>query len=306
MIVLKILLWIFLGILGLIVLVCAIPADVDFSYIDGKIKYKIKLWFFDLMDSSKNGFLDKRKRKKAQKAEKKKQKKDSSEEVETFDSPDIDDLLPDISEEDAELYDFEDAANSDEATAAETVDEPVSDEPVKEKKKKKDKKKKDKKKKNVTEDEDLSDDWDDSDDDDSEEKKSLGQKLEKLGNLWLAAKNPASMIFKGFKFRNFYIDFIIANEDAYKCALSYGRYSTLIYCGLAQFSRLFTIRFKTVDIQPGFGLDKGRWDTSFNVRFRLGTAVIAAIWFVSVYLFRVLIPGKLKRRKEKRSAAVQK
>ena len=114
------------------------------------------------------------------------------------------------------------------------------------------------------------------------------------------------MIFKGFKFRNFYIDFIIANEDAYKCALSYGRYSTLIYCGLAQFSRLFTIRFKTVDIQPGFGLDKGRWDTSFSVRFRLGTAVIAGIWFIAVYLFRVMIPGKLKKRREKRTAAVQK
>jgi len=295
MIVLKILLWIFLVILGLIVLVCAVPADVDFSYIDGKMKYRIKLWFFDLMDSSKEGFLDKRKRKKKLKAEKKR-KEAVPDSVEEYSPPDEAERV----QEDDELADMYDIADEDDVPP-ETADEPIADEPVKEKKKK-DKKKK---KKEAAEDE-LPDDWDDGEDEDGEEKKSIGQKLEKLGNIWLAAKNPASMIFKGFKFRNFYIDFIIANEDAYKCALSYGRYSTLIYCGLAQLSRLFTIRFKTVDIQPGFGLDKGRWDTSFSVRFRLGTAVIAGIWFIAVYLFRVIIPGKLKKRKEKRTAAVQK
>ena len=294
MIVLKILLWIFLVILGLIVLVCAVPADVDFSYIDGKMKYKIKLWFFDLMDSSKEGFLDKRKRKKKLKAQKKKEQETApADSVEEYSPPE------DIgSAEDFDDIEVPEDVQDNESPAAETVDEPIDDEPVEDKKKKK--------KKDKTAEDELPDDWDDGEDDDGEEKKSIGQKLEKLGNIWLAAKNPANMIFKGFKFRNFYIDFIIANEDAYKCALSYGRYSTLIYCGLAQFSRLFTIRFKTVDIQPGFGLDKGRWDTSFSVRFRLGTAVIAGIWFIAVYLFRVMIPGKLKKRREKRTAAVQK
>ena len=298
MIVLKILLWIFLVILGLIVLVCAVPADVDFSYIDGKMKYKIKLWFFDLMDSSNEGFLDKRKRKKKLKAQKKKEQETApADSVEEYSPPE------DIgSAEDFDNIEVPEDVQENESPAAETVDEPIDDEPVRDKKKKKEKKKK---KKDKTAEDELPDDWDDGEDDDGEEKKSIGQKLEKLGDIWLAAKNPANMIFKGFKFRNFYIDFIIAN-DAYKCALSYGRYSTLIYCGLAQFSRLFTIRFKTVDIQPGFGLDKGRWDTSFSVRFRLGTAVIAGIWFIAVYLFRVMIPGKLKKRREKRTAAVQK
>lgn len=299
MIVLKILLWIFLVILGLIVLVCAVPADVDFSYIDGKMKYKIKLWFFDIMDSSKEGFLDKRKRKKKLKAQKKKEQETApADSVEEYSPPEDIDFA-----EDFDNIEVPEDVQENESPAAETVDEPIDDEPVEDKKKKKEKKKK---KKDKTAEDELPDDWGDGEDDDGEEKKSIGQKLEKLGDIWLAAKNPANMIFKGFKFRNFYIDFIIANEDAYKCALSYGRYSTLIYCGLAQFSRLFTIRFKTVDIQPGFGLDKGRWDTSFSVRFRLGTAVIAGIWFIAVYLFRVMIPGKLKKRREKRTAAVQK
>ena len=130
MIVLKILLWIFLVILGLIVLVCAVPADVDFSYIDGKMKYRIKLWFFDLMDSSKEGFLDKRKRKKKLKAEKKR-KEAVPDSVEEYSPPDEAERV----QEDDELADMYDIADEDDVPP-ETADEPIADEPVKEKKKK--------------------------------------------------------------------------------------------------------------------------------------------------------------------------
>lgn len=290
MIVLKILLWIFLVILGLIVIICAVPADVDFGYVDGKLSYRIKLWFFDLMDSSHNGFLDKRKKKK--KAKRKKDKPDVPAD-EAFDIPDIpEDELPD-----------EDIAEGTPSAAvtAETVQSDASDTSDKDKKKKKKDKKK--KEKEVVYDEDG--EVDDEEEPAKKEGKSLGDKLEMIGGIWLAAKNPAHMVFKGFKFRNFYIDFIIADEDAYKCAVKYGRYSTLIYNGLAQMSRLFTLRFRTVDIQPGFGLDKGRWDTSFSVSFRLGTAVIAGLWFLITYIFRVFLPGKRRKRKARKAAAVQ-
>jgi len=290
MIVLKILLWIFLVILGLIVIICAVPADVDFGYVDGKLSYRIKLWFFDLMDSSHNGFLDKRKKKK--KAKRKKEKPDVPAD-EAFDMSDIpEDELPDedIAEETPSA-----------AVTAETVQSDASDTSDKDKKKKKKDKKK--KEKEVVYDEDG--EVDDEEEPAKKEGKSLGDKLEMIGGIWLAAKNPAHMVFKGFKFRNFYIDFIIADEDAYKCAVKYGRYSTLIYNGLAQMSRLFTLRFRTVDIQPGFGLDKGRWDTSFSVSFRLGTAVIAGLWFLITYIFRVFLPGKRRKRKARKAAAVQ-
>lgn len=293
MIVLKILLWIFLVILGLIVIICAVPADVDFGYVDGKLSYRIKLWFFDLMDSSHNGFLDKRKKKK--KAKRKKDKPDVPAD-EAFDMSDIHDIAEDeIPDEDI----AEETPSA--AVTAETVQSDASDTSDKDKKKKKKDKKK--KEKEVVYDEDG--EVDDEEEPAKKEGKSLGDKLEMIGGIWLAAKNPAHMVFKGFKFRNFYIDFIIADEDAYKCAVKYGRYSTLIYNGLAQMSRLFTLRFRTVDIQPGFGLDKGRWDTSFSVSFRLGTAVIAGLWFLITYIFRVFLPGKRRKRKARKAAAVQ-
>ncbi len=293
MIVLKILLWIFLVILGLIVIICAVPADVDFGYVDGKLSYRIKLWFFDLMDSSHNGFLDKRKKKK--KAKRKKEKPDVPAD-EAFDMSDI----PDIPEDELPDEDIAEETPS-AAVTAETVQSDAADTSAEDKKKKKKDKKK--KEKEVVYDEDG--EVDDEEEPAKKEGKSLGDKLEMIGGIWLAAKNPAHMVFKGFKFRNFYIDFIIADEDAYKCAVKYGRYSTLIYNGLAQMSRLFTLRFRTVDIQPGFGLDKGRWDTSFSVSFRLGTAVIAGLWFLITYIFRVFLPGKRRKRKARKAAAVQ-
>ena len=289
MIVLKILLWILLSILGIIIVACIVPADVDFSYIDGKMKYKIRLWFFDLMDSSHNGFLDKRKKKKKAKE---KASGDDENIGQLTDDDEIGDLF-DISEEIGDIDEGEDGAEDAQDTA------PAAESAPEEKKDKKEKKKKEKKKKEDTELEDY------DDEEESGEDKPKTSKLEKLGGIWLAAKNPTAMIFKGFKFRNFYIDFIIADEDAYKCAVKYGRYSTLTYNGLSLFSRLFSIRFRTVDIQPGFGLSKGRWDTSFSVRFRLGTAVIAGIWFLITYIFRVLLPKKLKARRMKKTAAAQ-
>ena len=51
MIVLKILLYILLAVLGIILIVLITPAGGEFSYIDGKFTYKVKLWIFDIMNS---------------------------------------------------------------------------------------------------------------------------------------------------------------------------------------------------------------------------------------------------------------
>ena len=113
-------------------------------------------------------------------------------------------------------------------------------------------------------------------------------------------------IFKGFKLKDLYIDFEIADEDACDCALKYGKYSALIYNGIAFFSELFTVRLKTIDVRPAFGVSKGRWDAAGKLYFRLGTMVIAGAWFLITYLFRTFLPEKLRKRKMKKSAARQK
>ena len=314
MIILKILLYILLAVLALILVVLITPAGGEFSYIDGKFRYKVRLWIINLMDSEGGGLYGWWKKRKANKKDKpkkpkkekkprpvkekkskkkKKQREKYEWEKELDDIPVNDpeaDMVPSVTENSDSGAHTETAENSSSGVTAHTDEAPKEND----KKKKKD---------------EADDDPFESDDDDKEndeEKKSLSDKVEFLVGIWESAQRPMLKIFKGFKLKDFYIDFIIADEDAYDCALKYGRYSTLIFNGIAFFIQLFTVRLNTIDVRPQFGVSKGRWDTSGKLSFRLGTAVIAGAWFLLTYIFRTFIPDKLRKRKMKKSAARQK
>ncbi|MBQ9898258.1 MAG: hypothetical protein IJM44_02235 [Ruminococcus sp.] len=299
MIVLKILLWILLAVLGLIVLVLVLPVSAEASYIGGKLSYKVKYWFINVMDSGGGGvmgWLKKRREKpkkpkkpKPPRADKKRKKKDEPAELLPAELP-PEEALPAVQD---------DSAASQEApeTAAEALpaDEPDTDaddlfpdgaedeDTGKKKKKKKDKPSS-------------------SDDDGEEEKKPLSEKLEFIVGIWEQAQRPLLKIFKGFHFDDVFIDFIIADDDAHKCALSYGKMCAAVYNGLAQLSELFTVRLKTVDVNAGFALDDSRWDAGAKLKFRPCTVVIAGLWFLITYIFKVFIPDRLRRRKTRKAA----
>lgn len=310
MIVLKILLFILLAVLGLILLTLIIPVGGEISFIGGKLKYKVSLWFINVMDSDGGGVLGwlkkrKSKKKKHKKPKSKKVRTKKQKESKSSEQLQMQVTTPDSAEETGDKLSEEPASfsgsisDSDKpvlGTDLSENDENDYDIPEHDDGENDDKSEK-KKKKNK-------DKGNDSDDD--EEKKPLGDKIDKLVDIWGSAKNPLCLIFKAFKFSDLYIDFVIADEDACKCALNYGRISAVSYRGLALMSRIFTVRLKTVDIQPGFGMKKGKFDAAFRLRFRVGTFVIAGLWFLITYIFRVFIPGKLRSRKDKRSAAAQK
>ena len=314
MIILKILLYILLAVMALILVVLITPAGGEFSYIDGKFRYKVKLWVINLMDSEGGGLYGWWKKRKANKKDKpekpkkakkskpvkekkskkkKKQREKYEWEKELDDIPVNDpeaDMLPAVTDDkDSE------ADTAAESFSADTAQADGHDEAPD---------KKDNKKKDDTDEDPFESDDDDNKDD--EEKKSLSDKVEFLVGVWESAQRPMLKIFKGFKLKDFYIDFLIADEDACDCALKYGKYSTLIFSGIAFFSQIFTVRLKTIDVRPAFGLSKGRWDTSGKLSFRLGTAVIAGAWFLLTYFFRTFLPEKLRKRKMKKSAARQK
>lgn len=309
MIVLKILLYIILAIAAIVLIVCILPAGAEISFIDGKLKYKVKLSFINIMDSGGGGIFNwYRKRKKKPKkpkkpktgSKKKKHRKDYSTSDDAyladFDMDGGDDLsgefedMPDEPEED--IKPDEPAVNEEaESTSAQgSADN-------------------DNKSENSGEEAEIEDgidlDNEDEDDDDDEEKRSIGDTADKLIGVWESAQRPALKIFKGFHISDLYIDFIIANEDAYDCAVNYGRLSAAIYMILGLFSQLFTVRFRTVDVLPGFGLNKSRWDISARLYFRLGTLVIAGIWFLVTYIFRTFLPEWFKKRKAKKAAAAK-
>lgn len=310
MIILKILLFILLAVLGVILLVLIMPVGGEVSFIGGKLKFKVKLWIINVMDSEGGGILgwlkkrkskkkpSKKKKPKPQKKKKSKKKKKSDTPPDiVFDTPAAEEIS--VQTEDTAVQQStvstapassEESSGSGQAqtgfyTSGDEADEPEVEASPDEETEETDGKKKKKKEK---------------------EKKSLDELVDMLVDIWGSAKNPLCLIFKAFKFSDLYIDFVIANEDAYKCALNYGRLSAVTYRGIAQMSRIFTVKLKTVDIQPAFGVKKGRYDAAVKLHFRAGTFVIAGLWFLITFIFRVFIPGKIRKIKAKKSAAAQK
>ncbi|MBO5343850.1 MAG: hypothetical protein J6A57_05335 [Ruminococcus sp.] len=278
MIILKILLWIILALLGIILLILILPASVSVSYIGGKVAYSVKFAFLPVFNSKGKGIVNKLLEWKKKKADSKKDdeaedkppfEENSAETEETAVETDAE-KTPEAVEEKAETAEniVEEAEETPETVEAEEVtaepEQPLKPEkPVKP-------------------------------GNSGKEKKS---KLEFIIGLWEAADRPVLKIFKGIKISQLYIDFFIANEDAYKCALNYGKISGTIYNLIAWLSVLFNVKLKTVDINPLFGQKKSQWDVSLKVSLCLITVVIAGIEFLIIYLFRVLIPSKRQLRK---------
>ena len=308
MIVLKILLYILLVVAAIVLFVLIVPAGGEYSYIDGKFRFKLKLWFINLMDSEGGGLYywwKKRKANKKDKPEKPKKpkpvkSKKSKKKKKQREQYEWEKELEDIPVNDPEA-DTVAAENTSETVSVSADDAPKKSDTLE---KSEESVKADTSSEKKSSDDEYGDIYDEDDDDD--EKSSVSDKIEKIIGLWESAQRPALKIMKGFRIYDLYIDFVIADEDAYKCALKYGRYSTAVFNGLAFFSEIFTIRFKTVDVRPQFGASKGRWDTSGKLAFRLGTTVIAGAWLLITYLFRTFLPEKIRKRKMKKSAARQK
>ena len=306
MIVLKILLYILLAVLGIILIILITPAGGEFSYIDGKFTYKVRLWVINIMDSEGGGLYNWWKKRKAAKKdkpekpekpkpvkEKKAKRKKKREQYEW--EKELDDIPVNDPETDMLPVETVPDVSSAAGTHFESVPDSSNEEEAPEKKDKKKKK----------DDEDTFTD-EEEEPEKEEEKKTLSDKVEFLVDIWESAQRPLLKIFKGFRLKDLYIDFVIADDDACDCALKYGKYSALVYNGIAFFSQVFTVRLKTIDVRPQFGVSKGRWDAAGKLYFRLGTLVIAGAWFLITYLFKTFLPNKLRKRKMKKSAARQK
>ncbi|MCM1357766.1 MAG: hypothetical protein NC205_04160 [Prevotella sp.] len=278
MILLKILLYVLFGVLGLIlamlILALVLPVRAEVNFISGRLTYKLKFAFISLIDSAGGGIL------------KKKKSESDNKEPEEFQE----------SYSDYDYYDSEDIEEENnidiDIPVIEDIGEPeecIEDDGEMERSEKirKIKEKKSRKKEEVPPEENY-----DSEEEEEEKENSLTDKIEFIINIWDIAGRPFLKIFRGFHIKKVYIDFIVANEDACKCAINYGIVSGAVYNLLAWLGELFTVSYKTVDIRSGFSLKKSQWDASCKVDFRLYTLVVSILWFIIVYTFKIYIPKK--------------
>ncbi|MDD6279849.1 MAG: hypothetical protein PUA81_08715 [Oscillospiraceae bacterium] len=263
MIILKILLIIILVILGTVLILLLMPVRVKFEFIGEKVNYHLKYGFLNIIDSSGGGLVSRltKKRSESKKSENSKAEKSSAE-----DNSGIQAEKSEVSESAAEKDNVESSS----------PEEPQENSAA----------------------EEASSDGSDSDAaDTAETKKTLGEKVGFILEIWNSAKKPVRKIFKGFHFTDIMIDFVIADEDAYKCALKYGKISGAVFNLLAFMRLVFTSKEKTIDVRAGFGQEKSRWDAGVKVYFLPITAVISGIWFLITYIFRIYLPHKKSAKK---------
>ena len=300
MIVLKVIGWILFAILAIIFVILVLPIRGEVSFIEKKLSYSARLWFIPVLNSQGGGILGWLKKRRSKKGG----SDDDDDDLDDwysgdgdFDAPadpitseeldDLDSILDEgaVKEETEEetsqpVNQSEDTADTPKETAAEEVTpEEIPD---------------------SSENEESADNVEaEPDAPPANEEKTLGDKIEKVLDLWRAADRPVLKIFKGIHLSGVYIDFLIAHEDAYKCAMNYGTVSGTVYNLLGWLSVLFTVKFETVDVLPGFAQKESRYDAACKVTFRLGTVVIAGIAFLITYIFKYFIPNKLQNRKAK-------
>ncbi|MDE5584310.1 MAG: hypothetical protein K2J08_11490 [Ruminococcus sp.] len=282
MIILKILLYILLAVLGVVLLVImlalALPTVAEVSYTGGKLTYKVRFSFIRLIDSDGKGLV-----KRIKKRRKKVPEEDFSDDDDEEDDGWEEEDFPDI-EEFSQDYESESEEDCEEITEEESDEDKARAEKIRRIKAKKSAEKAEKNLEKTAE----------------TDGKTLGDKIGSLLDIWETGGRPLLKVFRGFHIDKIFIDFIVADEDAYKCAVNYGRVSAVTYNLLAWLGELFTVSYKTVDIRSGFSLKKSQWDASCKVSFRLYTLAFSTVWFLWVYWFKILTPREKSKKSKKR------
>lgn len=92
-------------------------------------------------------------------------------------------------------------------------------------------------------------------------------------DIFKTIKVTLGKFIKSFRVTNLYIDFKIANQDAYDCALNFGKMNILVYNILAYLDRNFKVKKKSINIEPKYNSSESVYDISFKVKLGFGNGV---------------------------------
>lgn len=113
----------------------------------------------------------------------------------------------------------------------------------------------------------------------------LFEMLEKVKIVWSVSKKHLAHTFKYIYFEDLMVDFIIADEDAYKTAMNYGKVNAAVF-NLINFIRtFFTVTIKTVDVICDFDSKESVYDFSTKITVKPST-ILSAVFGI---LFGLLI-----------------
>lgn len=127
--------------------------------------------------------------------------------------------------------------------------------------------------------------------------------IEKVKIIWSVSKKWLMHIFKHIYIEELMVDFLIADEDAYKTAMNYGKINAAVYNFINFIRTFFTVTIKTVDILCDFDRREPQYDFSVKITVRPATILSAVfgILFGLLINIRKLI-GKNKKQQSAEGA----
>ena len=104
---------------------------------------------------------------------------------------------------------------------------------------------------------------------------SLLEKVSSVIEFISSAKKGIYKIIKGISFSDLFVDFTVADEDAYECAIRFGTINAAVYNIIGFISSSFKTKIKKVNISSKYNNNNSIYNFSFNIRLKLGTGLFA-------------------------------
>lgn len=141
----------------------------------------------------------------------------------------------------------------------------------------------------------------------AEKKLRKKDKKEKFLEIWEKiklytpiGKKLIKKLLKEIRFSNLTLKVAVAKEDAYDCAIAFGKVNAVVFNALSLFRIIFNIHVKHIEISPKFNSNKTDYDLSVEIKIR-PSAIIAISVSILVNFLYTTIKQKRKDKKNKHS-----
>ncbi|NLK70505.1 MAG: DUF2953 domain-containing protein [Clostridiales bacterium] len=132
-----------------------------------------------------------------------------------------------------------------------------------------------------------------------DDKVELLEKIKLIKDLIYASKKGIKRILKGIYIKDIFIDFTISDEDAYECAMKYGKMNILVYNVLGFLSSYFKVSKKSIAILCRFNEKDSIYNFSFNVKLKLGTAIVSVLGMILTFFVNNIRSEKEEKNQNK-------
>lgn len=114
----------------------------------------------------------------------------------------------------------------------------------------------------------------------------LLSKISDAFELFDSSKKHFGRLIKGISFHRLYVNFCVREEDAYECALSYGRLSTAVYNIAGYITTAFRVKKKDITVSNEYCNGESVYDFACRIRLRFARALTVACGILLSYIFR--------------------